>query len=159
VTSLGGGGAASSAGGASGGSPSDVGGGAQTSGVPVGWIPVDDVDYSKVPGANFETVRLMLEGASCSGSNCHFGGRNHFQAGKSADELYRYMMSFTTLKCGKLIDTANPSESAIVKYLRGPCGGVERMPSFKCFDDGDEWCVPEYYIKDIEAWIAAGAPR
>ncbi|HEY0465381.1 MAG TPA: hypothetical protein VGC79_14300, partial [Polyangiaceae bacterium] len=78
---------------------------------------------------------------------------------KTADQLYSYMKSFKTLECGKLIDTANPSQSALVKYLRGPCGSIERMPSFKCFDDGDEACVPEYYIQAIEQWIAMGAPR
>jgi hypothetical protein len=128
-------------------------------GIPGGWIVVADVDYSMVPGPNFETVRLMFAGSPCSGSNCHFGGRNHLQVGKPADDLYRYMMSFKTLECGKLIDTANPSQSALVKYLRGPCGGIERMPSFKCFDDGDEACVPEHYIQAIEQWIAKGAPR
>jgi hypothetical protein len=81
------------------------------------------------------------------------------QVDKPADELYRYLKSFRTLECGKLIDTANPSESALVKYLRGPCGEIERMPSFTCVEDTDEWCVPEYYIQAIEQWIAAGAPR
>jgi len=128
-------------------------------GIPGGWIPVADVDYSIVPGANFETVRLMFAGSPCSGSNCHFGGRNHLLVGKPADQLYNYMMSFKTLECGKLIDTVNPSQSALVKYLRGPCGMIERMPSGKCFDDGDEMCVPEYYIQLIEQWIAKGAPR
>lgn len=120
---------------------------------------VDDVDYSIVPGPNFETVRLMFEAAGCSGSSCHFGGRNHFQMGKAPDELYKYLMSFKTLECGKLIDTANPAESAIVKYLRGPCGDIERMPSFKCFDGTEEYCIPEYYIQLIQDWIAKGAPR
>jgi|GEM_PF-742406 len=128
-------------------------------GIPPNWLMVTDVDYSVIPGPNFETVRLMFEAAQCSGSNCHYGGKNHFQMGKSADQLYTYMMSFKTLQCGKLIDTANPAQSALVKYLRGPCGEIERMPSYKCFDDGDELCVPEYYIQAVEAWIAKGAPR
>lgn len=125
----------------------------------MGWNHVDDVDYSIVPGPNFDTVRLMFEAAGCSGSSCHYGGRNHFQMGKAPDELYKYMLSFRTLSCGKLIDTANPAESAIVKYLRGPCGDIERMPSFKCFDGTEEWCIPEYYIQFIQDWIAQGAPR
>ena len=128
-------------------------------GIPPNWLMVTDVDYSVIPGPNFETVRLMFEAAQCSGSNCHYGGKNHFQMGKSADQLYTYMMSFKTLQCGKLIDTANPAQSALVRYLRGPCGEIERMPSYKCFDDGDEQCVPEYYIQAIEQWIADGAPR
>jgi len=136
-----------------------AGTGGVAGGVPGGWIVVADVDYSIVPGPNFETVRLMFAGSPCSGSNCHFGGKNHLQVGKPADDLYRYMMNFKTLECGKLIDTANPAQSALVKYLRGPCGAIERMPSFKCSDDGDESCVPEYYIQAIEQWIASGAPR
>ena len=147
---------AGSGGAASGG---DASGGAPSGGVPPGWLTVTDVDYSIVPGPNFETVRLMFEAAQCTGSSCHYGGRNHFQMGKAADQLYSYMMSFKTLQCGKLIDTANPSQSALVKYLRGPCGDIDRMPAMKCFDDGDELCVPEYYIQAIEAWIAKGAPR
>ncbi|MEI9953609.1 MAG: hypothetical protein WDO74_32660 [Pseudomonadota bacterium] len=145
--------------GATGGSTSTAGTGGTVGGVPPGWLVVEDVDYSKVPGPNFETVRLMFKAAQCSGSSCHYGGRNHFQMGKPADELYKYMLNFKTLECGKLIDTTKPSESAIVKYLRGPCGPIERMPSNKCFDDTDELCVPEYYIQAIEQWIANGAPR
>ncbi len=144
---------------ASGGSTSAAGGSAQGGGIPLGWTVGGGVDTSMVPGPNFETVRVMFEGVPCSGSNCHNGGRNHFQVGKPADELYSYMMSFRTLECGKLIDKANPAESALVKYLRGPCGGIERMPQFKCVEDSDEWCVPEYYIAAIEQWIADGAPR
>ena len=155
----GGGGAGFSAGGVAAGSTSVDESGGQTSGIPGGWIPVTDVDYSKVPGPNFDTVRLMFEASPCSGSSCHYGGRNHLQVGKPADQLYSYMMSFKTLQCGKLIDTANPSQSALVKYLRGPCGMIERMPSGKCFDDGDPQCLPEYYIQAIEQWIANGAPR
>jgi len=78
---------------------------------------------------------------------------------KTADQLYSYMLKLTTLQCGKLIDTAHPSESALVKYLRGPCGGLERMPYFTCVEDGDPACVPEYYIQFIEQWITNGAPR
>ena len=148
-----------SGGGAGDGSTSAAGGGDPVGGYPTGWIKLDGVDYSMIPSANFETVRLMFQGAPCSGSSCHFGGRNHLQVDKTADQLYSYMMSFKTLECGKLIDTANPSQSALVKYLRGPCGKIERMPSYKCFDDGDEQCVPEYYIQAIEQWIAKGAPR
>ena len=146
-------------GGATGGSSSAGGNAGDASGVPPRWLTVTDVDYSKIPGPNFETVRLMFEGVPCSGSSCHYGGRNHLQVGKSADDLYKYMIGFKTLQCGKLIDTAHPSESAIVKYLRGPCGGIERMPSYSCTEDTDEACVPEYYIQAIEQWIANGAPR
>lgn len=146
-------------GGAGDGSTGTAGTGNTVGEYPSGWIKLDGVDYSMIPSPNFETVRLMFQGAPCSGSSCHFGGRNHLQVDKTADQLYSYMMSFKTLECGKLIDTANPSQSALVKYLRGPCGKIERMPSFKCFDDGDEQCVPEYYIQAIEQWIAKGAPR
>lgn len=160
-----GGSGAGSAGLGSGGAPSggamSVAGsaGMMVGGIPGNWIPVTGVDASKVPGPNFETVQYMFKGLPCSGSNCHFGGRNHLQVDKTPDQLYTYMKSFKTLECGKLIDTENPSQSALVKYLRGPCGSIERMPSYKCFDDGDELCVPEYYIQAIEQWIAAGAPR
>lgn len=146
-------------GGTAGESSSMAGTGGQASGIPPAWAHVTDVDYSIVPGPNFDTVRLMFEAAQCSGSNCHYGGRNHFQMGKAADQLYSYMMSFKTLYCGKLIDTANPAQSALVKYLRGPCGDLGRMPLDKCVDDGDELCVPEYYIQAVEQWIAKGAPR
>ncbi|MET0791011.1 MAG: hypothetical protein ABW061_05775 [Polyangiaceae bacterium] len=145
--------------GAIGGSTSAAGSGGAGGGIPQGWITVDGIDYSMIPGPNFETVRYMFQGAPCSGSNCHFGGKNHLQVGKTADQLYSYMIGFTTLECGKLIDTANPSQSALVKYLRGPCGSIERMPQFKCVDDTDEPCVPASYIQAIEQWIANGAPR
>lgn len=158
-----GGSAGSAGGGAAGtsgsGGTSDDGTGVQTSGIPVGWVPVDNIDATNVPGPNFETVVYMFNGASCSGSSCHFGGRNHLTVNKPIDDLYKYMINFKTLDCGKLIDTANPAESGLVKYLRGPCGPTGRMPLDKCVDGTEEWCVPEYYIKSIEDWIAAGAPR
>ncbi|HYQ05283.1 MAG TPA: hypothetical protein VER96_41710 [Polyangiaceae bacterium] len=134
-------------------------GGSMASGIPGNWVPVTGVDSTKVPGPNFETVQYMFKGVPCSGSNCHFGGRNHLTVDKTPDALYTYMKNFKTLECGKLIDTTNPSESALVKYLRGPCGSLGRMPLDKCTDDGDELCVPNYYIDFIEQWIAAGAPR
>jgi hypothetical protein len=152
---------AASGGTTSGGTPGTAGNGgmAPPSGIPGNWIPVTGVDASKVPGPNFETVQYMFKGLPCSGSSCHFGGRNHLQVDKTPDQLYTYMKNLKTLECGKLIDTANPSQSALVKYLRGPCGAIERMPQYTCVDDGDERCVPEYYIQFIEQWIAAGAPR
>jgi len=148
-----------SAGGSASGGETTAAGGSMASGIPGNWVPVTGVDSAKVPGPNFETVQYMFKGVPCSGSNCHFGGRNHLTVDKTPDQLYTYMKNFKTLECGKLIDTANPSESALVKYLRGPCGSLGRMPLDKCTDDGDEMCVPNYYIDFIEQWIAAGAPR
>ena len=142
-----------------GGTSSAAGSGGTLGGIPSDWYVGGGVNAANIPGPNFDTVLVMFDGVPCYGSNCHKGGRNHLQVGKPPDELYTYMKGFTTLHCGKLIDTAHPSESALVKYLRGPCGGIERMPYYRCIDDGDAGCVPEYYIKAIEQWIANGAPR
>ena len=112
-----------------------------------------------IPGPNFATVKFVFNEVPCYGSSCHNSPRNHLQVNKPDDELYTYMMSFRTLTCGALINKTNPSESALVKLLREPCGGTNRMPDTWCTDDGDPGCLPEEYIQAIEQWIENGAPR
>lgn len=75
------------------------------------------------------------------------------------EKLYGTLTSYSTRTCGKLVNTAQPAESALVKLLRGSCNGVQRMPFGVCVEDGDPSCVLPEYIAAIQAWIAKGAPQ
>jgi hypothetical protein len=84
---------------------------------------------------------------------------------KLDDKLYGILTTHETLNCGKLINTANPPDSALVKVLKGDCGTppniTRRMPEDQCFE-GDvdtELCVSPTRIAAIQAWIAKGAPQ
>jgi hypothetical protein len=102
---------------------------------------------------------------SCYGGLCHdFSENPYFQLKKDGveltdDELHTMLLSYRTKNCGVAINTANPAESGLVKLLKAPCGGTERMPLGKCSEDGDEGCVPPAYIEAIQQWIAAGAMK
>ncbi len=145
---------AGGAGGSNGGARSTNAGGAGG-----GNAVTQGTDGTPIPGPNFDTLKFVFNESPCYGGSCHNSPRNHLQVDKPDDILYDYLLSFTTLECGKLIDTQNPPESAIVKYLRGPCGTIERMPATWCVEDSDPGCIPEEYIQAIEQWIADGAPR
>ena len=117
---------------------------------------------SAIP-ATFETVKAVLldksTAYSCFGAGCHEQIPYFTLRGTSDQQLYTLLTTYTTRGCGPAIDKTNPAESGLIKFLRGPCGGIDRMPLGKCWEDGDEGCVPPAYIDAIERWIAAGATR
>jgi hypothetical protein len=106
---------------------------------------------------SFKTVQALI-GSSCFGAGCHSEAGNPLQM-EVGDPLYGTLTSYTTRTCGKLVDTAQPTESALVKLLQGSCNGVKRMPYGVCVEDGDPSCVLPEYIAAIQSWIAKGAPR
>jgi hypothetical protein len=95
---------------------------------------------------------------SCFGAGCHSDAANPLQL-EVNDKLYQRLTSYTTRTCGKLLDTTNASQSALVKLLRGRCNGVNRMPFGVCVEDGDPSCIAPEYIAAIQDWIARGAPQ
>jgi hypothetical protein len=106
---------------------------------------------------SFKTVQSLI-GRSCFGAGCHSEAGNPLQM-EVGDQLYGTLTSYTTRTCGKLVNTAQPTESALVKLLRGSCNGVKRMPYGVCVEDGDPSCVLPEYITAIQSWIAKGAPQ
>jgi len=113
--------------------------------------------------ASFAMVKDMIN-ATCFGNGCHSQEGNPLQM-KIDDKLYGTLTTHVTENCGKLINTASPADSAIVKLLKADCGTAPkitpRMPWDKCFD-GDvdsDFCVSPAKIAAIQAWIAKGAPQ
>jgi hypothetical protein len=107
--------------------------------------------------ASFEGLKSVLK-ASCFGGVCHDLPEHPLQL-KIDDKLYGTLTSHMTKGCGVVVKPGSPQDSALVKLLKGPCGGTDRMPLNKCTDDGDEGCVTPANIAAIEQWIAAGAPQ
>jgi hypothetical protein len=103
-------------------------------------------------------------GASVAGG-AHNGEGNRLQMPIN-DALYTTLMNHMTLNCGKLVNTTNAADSALVKVLKGDCGTAPnttpRMPFGICFDgdtDPDSPCIQPDKIAAIQAWIAKGAPQ
>jgi len=73
--------------------------------------------------------------------------------------LYTNLTSYISKACDntKLVTPGDPTQSALVRILKGPCGATPRMPYDCSVEAGD--CIPAEYITAIEQWIAAGAPR
>jgi len=103
--------------------------------------------------------------STCFGGGCHNGEGNRLQMPIN-DALYTTLMNHMTLNCGKLVNTTNAADSALVKVLKGDCGTAPnttpRMPFGICFDgdtDPDSPCIQPDKIAAIQAWIAKGAPQ
>jgi len=114
--------------------------------------------------ASFAMVKDMIN-ATCFGNGCHSQEGNPLQM-KIDDKLYGTLTTHVTENCGKLINTASPADSAIIKLLKADCGTApnvtRRMPWDKCFQnepDSEPFCVPPEKIAAIQAWIAKGAPK
>jgi hypothetical protein len=122
-----------------------------------------------VPAATFDTVKLVLGGGGsimpCSAAPCHgvngAAPPDHPLELPPTDDqrLYANLLSYVSKACNntKLVDPCNPTQSALVKILKGPCGATPRMP-FGCSAQAGD-CIPDEYIAAVEQWIAAGAPR
>jgi hypothetical protein len=79
--------------------------------------------------------------------------------------LLATLKSHMTAVCGKLIDTANPPQSALITILNGTCPaivaktvGADRMP-FNCTPGGFPDCVSPADVATLQQWIASGAPQ
>jgi hypothetical protein len=123
---------------------------------------------SAIP-ATFDTVRLVLMGGGpimpCAAAPCH--GVNGMAPPSDPLELppnddaqlYTNLTSYVAKDCNamKLVTPGDPSHSALLTILQGPCGMVPRMP-YMC-TDADRNCIPAEYVTAISQWIASGAPQ
>lgn len=119
--------------------------------------------------ATFETVKLVLGGGGgimpCAAAPCHGvngvapPGRPLELPPNDDDKLYMNLTTYVSKACGdlKLVTAGDPTQSAIIKILSGPCGMTPRMPYGCSADAGD--CIPDEYIAAVAQWIANGAPR
>ncbi len=112
----------------------------------------------------WDTVKTVLTGTHppCNGADCHGpGGPNIFQLPVSDDAaLYMSLTTHVSVDCGNIpvVTPGDPSKSALVKVLNGPCSAnVPQMPN-GC-TPADDNCVPPDYIAAISTWIANGAPH
>jgi hypothetical protein len=119
--------------------------------------------------ASFETVKLVFGGGggimTCGAAPCHgvngAAPPDHPLELPSNDDqrLYTNLLAYVSKACNntKLVDPCNPTESALVKILKGPCGKTPRMP-FGCSPQAGD-CIPDEYIAAVTQWIASGAPQ
>jgi hypothetical protein len=107
--------------------------------------------------ASFATLKAMLP-VSCYGGVCHDLKEHPLYLG-DASKLYETLTTRSVEGCGPLIKPGSPQESALIKLLKGPCGGVDRMPLNACSVDGDEACIKPEVIAALEKWIMNGAPQ
>ena len=104
----------------------------------------------------FAMVKDVIK-TSCFGGVCHDLPEHPFHL-MLDDKLYTTLTTHMTKTCGPVVKPGSPQDSALVKLLKGPCGGTDRMPYNKCVEDADEGCVRPEYIAALEQWIAKGAP-
>jgi hypothetical protein len=175
---LGGAGGASGAGtgaaGSAGASAAGIGGAAGaagTSGAGAGGSMSPTAGVSGGPSAipaDFATVKLVLGGGGgimpCAAAPCHgVGGvappAKPLELPPMDDlQLYANLTSYVSAACNqtKLVEPGNPTQSALLMILRGPCGMTPRMP-YGCDPQAGD-CIPDEYIAAVEQWIASGAP-
>jgi hypothetical protein len=118
--------------------------------------------------ATFATVKLVFGGGggimTCAAAPCHglhgMAPPNHPLELPTNDDalLYTNLTTYVSKACSnKLVTPGDPTQSALLKILRGPCGMTPRMPYGCSADAGD--CIPDEYIAAVEQWIKSGAPR
>ena len=112
----------------------------------------------------WDTVKTVLTGTHppCNGADCHGpGGPNKFQLPVNDDAaLYMSLTTHVSVDCGNIpvVTPGDPSKSALVKVLNGPCSAnVPQMPN-GC-TPADDNCVPPEYIAAVTTWVANGAPH
>jgi len=106
---------------------------------------------------SFATLKSVIQ-SSCFGAVCHDLPEHPLQL-KVDDKLYGTLTTYMTKHCGPVLTPGSPQDSALIKLLKGPCNGTDRMPYGKCAADGEEGCISPEYIAAIEKWIANGAPQ
>jgi hypothetical protein len=112
----------------------------------------------------FDTLKLVLTGTHppCNAADCHGpGGPNPLQYWvKDDDKLYETLTHHVSMDCGNIpvVTPGDPSKSAIVKVLKGPCSAkVPQMPNGCKPEDNN--CLPPEYVAAVERWITLGAPK
>jgi hypothetical protein len=109
--------------------------------------------------ATFDTVKFILNQATCFGAGCHNDDQNPLNL-RLDDQLRTRLTTHISKNCGNIpvVNPGKPQESALIKILKGPCGPTARMP-FGCVSDEDATCIPADYVAAITQWIALGAPQ
>jgi hypothetical protein len=107
----------------------------------------------------FETVKAILQSNyGCSGADCH-GGNDHNVSLLVNPQLYTTLTTFIS-KCESLplVTPGMPTQSALLKILKGPCGPIRQMPD-GCTGGEFGNCLKPEEIAPVEQWILMGAPQ
>jgi len=113
---------------------------------------------------SWATIKAVLTGTHppCNAADCHGpGGPNIFQLPVNDDAaLYTSLTGHVSVDCGNIpvVTPGDPSKSALVKVLNGPCSAkVPQMPNGCTPADGN--CLEPEYIAAVTTWVANGAPH
>jgi hypothetical protein len=104
-------------------------------------------------------VYFIIDAVPCNSSDCHGHEMNGLHLVGTADDMYEALLNTVSEPCENLpiVDPGNPEGSALVKLLNGPCGKLPHMPAGCSTEQGN--CLADKYLKAVEDWITAGAPR
>lgn len=108
--------------------------------------------------ATFKYV-TMNTNPPCVASDCHgFGTGNPLVLADDDGMLRTRLTTTINMQCGNIpvVTPSDPTRSALIMLLKGPCGDLLRMPE-GC-DPAFGQCVPDEYIAAIEEWVRLGAP-
>ena len=161
------GGASGKAGAGAGGASAGAAGGLSAAGAGSGGTSTAGAGGGETVEASFNTVKEMIRLQPCTGGGCHGEEGTPMHWGPDDPNLYTLVTTHVTANCGKLVNTANPADSALLKVLKGDCGTApnitKRMPYGKCFEGDNaaetESCVSPAKVAAILAWITKGAPQ
>jgi hypothetical protein len=127
-----------------------------------GGPPCNDMD---IPCPSFKTFKFVLQNSRpvCGGASpCHGVGTDNPLAMPTMDDttLMRNLTTIMSVECGNIpvLTPGDPTKSALIKLLNGPCGMVPQMPYGCVPDPTDDTCLPPEYIAAITQWVANGAP-
>jgi hypothetical protein len=113
------------------------------------------------PAPTFATFKFVTMNTQppCVASDCHgFGTMNPLTLADDDGMLRTRLTTTINEQCGNIpvVTPGDPTRSALIMLLKGPCGELLRMPE-GC-DPAFGQCVPDEYIAAIEEWVRLGAP-
>jgi len=111
----------------------------------------------------FDTVKLVFQGTNppCVASDCHGLNTENILELAIDERLHNTLLTHMSAACGNIpvVTPGDPTRSALIHLLKGPCGETPRMPRGCIEDEFDNTCVPDDYIAAIEEWVRIGAPQ
>ena len=112
----------------------------------------------------FDTVKLVFEAGStpaCVASDCHGLHTENILELALDERLHNTLLTHMSVACGNIpvVTPFDPSRSALIRLLKGPCGETPRMPRDCIVDEFSNTCIPDDYIAAIEEWVRIGAPQ
>jgi hypothetical protein len=112
------------------------------------------------PAPTLATLEEVIVFFGCNGACCHGGNAEITPLDlRIGDDLLENLTTTVSAKCDNLpvVAPGNPEGSALIRLLKGECGGIQRMPA-GCFEtEAENNCTPDDYIAAIEQWVRDGA--